>query len=322
MEVRIFMAKLTIDALKTAAAAYVDATKQLSTKYTPTVDDFTKTVCKIGLMKTLYLPHVNKLSELKGEDLPFGQTIEEFMVNDFLPSNFVYEDGAAKKNATRITFADAVYSYPLAEQLFEVGVPRSQFQRVALGERSFSDLVSSTLLTLDSSTQAYEYAACRQLLGNMATAAAKIAKCTSTIAQPTDSATGEAFVKLVKGCIETASDINDCNLAGQAAAAAPALTLYIKQGIMPSIEVDTMAGAFHDEKLALPANTKVIYDFGNADASIYAILVDPRGVKLHDDKNFVDTDHDGRMAQDNFYRHLQQTGFISKYAYVHVFKSK
>lgn len=315
------MAKLTIDTLKTAAAAYVDATKQLSTTFTPTVDDFTKTVCKIGLMKTLYLPQVNKLAELKDEDLPFGETIEEFMVNDFLPSTFTYEDGAVKKNAPRVTFADAVYSYPLAEQIFEVGIPRSQFQRVALGERSFSDLVSSALMTLDSSTQAYEYAAGRQLLGNMAKEAAKIAKCKTEIAVPVDSVTGEAFIKEVKKCIEVASDMNDGNLAGQTAAAAPSLTLYVKQGVVPSIEVDTMAGAFHEDKVALPANTKTVIDFGNADSSIYAILVDSRGVKIHDDKNYVDTDHDGRMSQDNFYRHLKQTAFLSKYCYVHVFKA-
>ena len=155
----------------------------------------------------------------------------------------------------------------------------------------------------------------------MSKEAAKIAKCKSEIAIPVDSATGEAFIKEVKKCIETASDMNDGNLAGKTAAAAPSLTLYVKQGVIPSIEVDTMAGAFHEDKVALPANTKTVIDFGNADASIYAILVDSRGVKIHDDKNYVDTDHDGRMSQDNFYRHLKQTAFLSKYCYVHVFKT-
>ena len=82
---------LTIQTLKNAAAAYVDATKQLQSKFVPTVDDFTKTVCKIGEMTTLYLPHVDKLPELSGDNLPFGETIEEFMVNDFLPSDFLTE---------------------------------------------------------------------------------------------------------------------------------------------------------------------------------------------------------------------------------------
>lgn len=312
---------LTIETLKAAAGAYVDATKQLQTKFVPTVDDFTKTVCKIGEMKTLYLPHVDKLPELSGDNLPFGETIEEFMVNDFLPSDFVYADGAARKNATRATFAEAVYSYPMKEQLWELGVPRNQFRRVSLGERSFGDLIASTLSTLDSSANAWNYAAKRQLLGNAAVEAAKIPSCTSVLAKPADTATGEAFIKAVKECVEVASDMNDGNLAQHTAAAAPSLTLYIKQGVMPSIEVDTMAGAFNEAKLAIPATVKTVLDFGTTDENVYAILVDNRAIKLHDDILTVTSDYEGRMDQDNFYRHQKQTGFISKYGYIHVFKA-
>ena len=313
---------LTIETLKTAAAAYVDATKQLQSNFVPTVDDFTKTVCKIGDMTTLYLPHVDKLPELSGDNLPFGETIEEFMVNDFLPSDFTYQDGAPKKNAKRATFAESVYSYPMKEQLWELGVPRNQFRRVSLGERSFGDLIASTLSTLDSSANAWNYAAKRQLLGNAALEAAKIAGCKTEMAKPTDTATGEAFIKAVKECVEVASDMNDGNLAQHTAAAAPSLTLYIMQGVMPSIEVDTMAGAFNEAKLAIPATVKTVLDFGTAsDSGIYAILVDSRAIKLHDDILTVTSDYDGRMDQDEFYRHQKQTGFISKYGYIHVFKN-
>lgn len=313
---------LTIETLKNAAAAYVDATKQLQSNFVPTVDDFTKTVCKIGEMKTLYLPHVDKLPELSGDNLPFGETIEEFMVNDFLPSDFVYTDGAPKKNATRATFAEAVYSYPMKEQLWELGVPRNQFRRVSLGERSFGDLIASTLSTLDSSANAWNYAAKRQLLGNAALEAAKIPALVDTITKPDNTQDGETFIKKVKQCVEVASDMNAGNLAQHTAAAAPSLTLYIMQGVMPSLEVDTMAGAFNEAKLAIPATVKTVLDFGTAsDSGIYAILVDSRAIKLHDDILTVTSDYEGRMDQDNFYRHQKQTGFISKYGYIHVFKN-
>ena len=313
---------LTIETLKNAAAAYVDATKQLQSNFVPTVDDFTKTVCKIGDMTTLYLPHVDKLPELSGDNLPFGETIEEFMVNDFLPSDFVYTDGAPKKNATRATFAEAVDSYPMIEQLWELGVPRNQFRRVSLGERSFGDLIASTLSTLDSSANAWNYAAKRQLLGNAALEAAKIPALVDTITKPDNTQDGEIFIKKVKQCVEVASDMNNGNLAQHTAAAAPSLTLYIMQGVMPSLEVDTMAGAFNEAKLAIPATVKTVLDFGTAsDSGIYAILVDSRAIKLHDDILTVTSDYEGRMDQDNFYRHQKQTGFISKYGYIHVFKN-
>ena len=316
------MADFTIAALETAAKNYVDATKQLQGTFTPTVDDFTKTVCKIGEMKTLYLPHIDKLPEMNGDNLPFGETIEEFMVNDFLPETFTYVDGAPKKNAKRATFAEAVYSYALPEQLWELGVPRTQFQRVSLGQRSFTDLVSSTLMTLDSSANAWNYAAKRRLLGNAAKAAVA-AGLVSTKAKPDNTADGEQFIKEVKKCVEIASDMNDSNLAKHTAAAAPSLTLYIKQGVIPSLEVDTMAGAFNKAELAIPAKVKTVLDFGEIsgeDAGVYAILVDDRAIKLHDDILMVTSDYDGRMNQDNFFRHQKQTGFISKYGYIHVFK--
>lgn len=315
------MATLTKEQLQTLAGQYVAATKQLQAKFTPTVDDFTKAVCKIGDMVTVYLPIVDKLPELNGNNLPFGEIIEEYMVNDFLPEKYAYVDQAGKKNARRATFSEAVYSYPLDMQRFELGVSRTQFQRVSIGERSFSDMVASTLSTLDSSYNAWNYASKRQLLGNAAAEAAKKPALVSTLAKPTDTATGEAFIKKVKELVEIAKDMNDHNLAGHVCGAAPALKLYVKQGVMPSLEVDTMAGAFNEAKLAVPAEIKTVLDFGAADGNIYAILVDERAIKLHDDINKVTTDYTAGDDQDNFYRLLKQTGFISKFAFIHVFKA-
>lgn len=315
------MATLTKEQLQTLAGQYVVATKQLQSTFTPTVDDFTKTVCKIGKMTTVYLPQVDKLEELSGDKLPFGETIEEYMVNDFLPSKYEYVDGAGRKNARRATFAEAVYSYPLDQQKFELGVSRTQFQRVSLGQQSFSDMVACTISTLDSSYNAWNYAAKRQLIGNMATEAAKNPSLVSALAKPTDTATGEAFIKKVKELVEIAKDMNDHNLAGHACGAAPSLKLYVKQGVMPSILVDTMAGAFSQEALAIPAEIKTVLDFGTADESIYAILVDERALKLHDDINIVTTDYTAEYDQDNYYRLLKQTAYISKFAFVSVFKA-
>ena len=315
------MATLTKEQLQTLAGQYVVATKQLQSTFTPTVDDFTKTVCKIGDMVTVYLPIVDKLPELNGNNLPFGEIIEEYMVNDFLPEKYTYVDQAGKKNARRATFSEAVYSYPLEMQKFELGVVRTQFQRVSIGQQSFSDMVACTLSTLDSSYNAWNYASKRQLLGNAATEAAKQPALVSTLAKPIDTATGEAFIKKVKELVEIAKDMNDHNLATHVCGAAPSLKLYVKQGVMPSLEVDTMAGAFNEAKLAVPAEIKTVLDFGTADANIYAILVDERAIKLHDDINKVTTDYTAGDDQDNFYRLLKQTGFISKFAFIHVFKA-
>ena len=334
------MSTLTPAALKTAVKAYAEASKQANPTYTPTTDEFTKLVTKIGEMKTLYLPQVDKLPELAGSNLPYGETIEEFMVNDFLPSDFDYEKisqaydkdenpkgeadangRVAKKNALRITFDKAVYSYPLKEQVFEQGIPQTQFQRISLGANEFASVLSSAVATMDSSTNAWNYATKRQLLGNAALKAID-AKLTATVTDPASwtATNGEDFIKQVLCDIEDASDMNSNNLAGHCAAAAPSLKLYVSKKVVPTLKVKTMAGAFHKEELAIPAEIKTVLDFGDTGTNeIVAILVDDRAIKLHDDINYTAADFDGRMGQENVWRHLKQTGYISKYGYIKVY---
>lgn len=316
---------LTKETLETAVKAYVNAAKQLAADPGLTTDDFTNCITKIGEMNTLYMPLVDKLPELNGNELPYGETIEEFMINDFLPEKFAYADGATKKNGKRPTFAAASYSLPLDEQVFALAIPRTQFQKVSLGAESFGNLLMSSLSTMDSAVNAWNYAAKRQLIGNAATKAAAVKVGTayplvSTMAVPTDSATGEAFIKKVKELAEIASDMNAHNIAGQTCAGAPSLRLYVKQGVIPSLEVDTMAGAFHTDQLAIPATIKTVLDFGSGNDNVYAVLVDERALKLCDDINYVDEDRDGYQGVQNYFRHLKQTAYISKYGFIHVFK--
>ena len=315
------MSTLTPAALKEAVKTYADAAKQANPTYTPTTDEFTKLVTKIGEMKTLYLPQVDKLPELAGSNLPYGETIEEFMVNDFLPSTFEYEDGAVKKNAARVTFDEAVYSYPLAEQVFEQGIPQTQVQRISLGSSEFASVLSSAVATMDSSTNAWNYATKRQLLGNAAVKAIN-AGLKESVGDPTawTAESGEDFIQKVLCDIEDASDMNSYNLAGHTAAAAPSLKLYVSKKVVPTLKVKTLAGAFHKEDLTIPAEMKTVLDFGDTgENEIVAILVDDRAIKLHDDINYTAADFDGRQGQENVWRHLKQTGFISKYGYIKVY---
>ena len=127
----------------------------------------------------------------------------------------------------------------------------------------------------------------------------------------------------VKSLIEIAQDENDNNLAGLYAVEAPSLVLYTAQGIMPTLDVKTLSGAFHTDKLSYDAKAKVIKDFGDTgNNKILAVLVDPRGVKLHKDHDFTMSDVDSDQGGVNVVRHIQDTGFLSKYGFVHVWVLK
>ena len=92
-----------------------------------------------------------------------------------------------------------------------------------------------------------------------------------TLAQPIDDTTGEAFIESVKKAAEIASDISEGHsFNGNSLSGNGGLTLLLKQGIQPVLDVKTLAGAFHRDELAIPAEIRVIPDFGNADGDYYA----------------------------------------------------
>lgn len=145
----------------------------------------------------------------------------------------------------------------------------------------------------------------------------------SVLAKPVDEATGEAFIKSVKAVAEEAGFPSEGNsLNGNTLGVSQSgLRLYILKGIMPSIEVDTMAGAFHTDKITFPVDVKVIDDFGNADANIYALLVDTRGVKYHTAYRAVRSQENAEGDFMNYFLHVKPTLAFSRNTFVHVWKA-
>ena len=140
------------------------------------------------------------------------------------------------------------------------------------------------------------------------------------LAIPEDSTTGEAFIKALKVDIEKAQDISEGNsLNGNTIGAEEGLVLYVKQGVMPSLEVDTMAGAFHLDKLNPNVETKVIKDFGSTTTKAYAILMDRRGAKLHIDYEAVRENFNGFGDFVSLFSHIESTAFLSRNCFVKIF---
>lgn len=145
------------------------------------------------------------------------------------------------------------------------------------------------------------------------------------VAIPEDATTGEAFIKALKHAVEVAQDVSEgYSLNGNTIGAEQGLSLYVKQNVMPSIEVDTMAGAFHLDKLAVNSNgdtlkAKVIRDFGATTSKAYAILMDSRMVRLHVDYEAVRENFNGAGDFLNLFSHMELTGFISRNAFFTIF---
>ena len=138
---------------------------------------------------------------------------------------------------------------------------------------------------------------------------------------PEDTSTGEVFIKALKEAVQVAQDVSEgWSLNGNTIGAEQGLSLYIKQGqTMPSLEVDTMAGAFHLEKLSTGVEAKIIKDFGATTSKAYAILMDSRAVRLHVDYEAVRENFNGAGDFLNLFSHMELTGFISRNAFFTIF---
>lgn len=321
------MAKMDLATLKTTIQGWLDETKQASATFTATTDNIYDLVDKIGDVVTISQNFQDKLPELDGADLPYGTTIEEYMLSLILPEANTFDQDTDSDNTIpyRKPVAEApAYSYSFGKKRIPVSVPYNNVERAALNSTDAANFVTMITERLTNSESLYKYGLKKQLIGNMINKAVD-ASLTETIAIPTDTETSEAFIKAVKESVEEAAFANEGNaldtdaLIGQA----EELTLFVKKGVMPTVEVDALAGAFNKADLAIPARIKVLDDFGVIDNdNVYAVLVDTRGIKLRPHYIATRTDESGYNDFVTFTKHSEYTGFISKFTYVKVFKSE
>lgn len=151
-----------------------------------------------------------------------------------------------------------------------------------------------------------------------------------TLSLPVDSATGEAFIKAIKEDVEKASrPSNENTLNGVIAQPEPGnLVLVLKEGIMPSLEVDTYAGAFHRDDLNTGVRQLVVKDFGSVQSpngndadDVIAMLVDERGLRLHLDQLQSDEQVNAEGHFATVYTYTSYTPYISPNTFVKVYRA-
>ena len=324
------MAKMTISDLKSFAAGYVDASKQAGA-WVGSTNNLYGLVDKIGKIVSLKGDFSDKLPELEGDELPFGKTIEETMIDLVLPTTYGTNGVATEANATTEGAKDvapaypsietAAYSYTLGRIKTKITRPYDYIEAGCQDATQVGELTGDIMWALESSMSLTRYNLKKYLLGNAITKAVT-AGLVEKIAVPVDTATSEAFIKKVKEDVEDASFAGENKSLSKALiGACPRLVLYVKKGVMPIVEVDALAGAFHAENLAIPAEIKVVDDFGGADAKVWGFLVDPRGIKLHNSYKAIRSKENADGDFVNFVEHEENTGFISKHVFMKVYKA-
>ena len=325
------MAKLTSAQLKTAMQTYVAAAKQAGA-WNASTDNFVGLLDKIG--KTIQLSGLynDQLPELDGEELPLGKTIEELMIDMTLATAYtdITTEGAKDVVPALPSVEEVCYSYSLGRQKIKTTVPYDNVERAFNNANDASNALTDITMKLQNSYDITKYYEKKQLLGNA------ISKCLAqkatnpdvykAIAKPVDTATSEAFITQVKADVEDASFAHEGGLAKAFIGASPELILFVKKSIRPVIQVAALSGAFQKDELAIPAKIKVCEDFGNIvggtdGKEVFAILADPRGIKLHNSYNATRESQNADGDFINYVRHFEDTGFISKYVYMKVYET-
>ena len=324
------MSKMTIADLQSAMKTYVAAAKQAGA-WTKSNDNLIKAIDKIGKTVQINGVYADKLVELEGDELPLGKTIEEYFIDLTMPETYsdITTEGAKDDVPALPAVEDVCYNYTLGRQKVKTTVPFDNLERAFNTSEGAAAAITDISAKLQNSVDMTKYQMKKQLLGNVATKAiavkATVPDVYKSIAVPVDTETSEAFITAIKQAAEDASFAHQGGLGNRLIGAAPELKLYVKKGVMPIVEVEALAGAFNSDKLALPASVTVVDDFGTitggtSGKQVYAILIDPRGVKLHEGYNAsrYKENADGDFV--NYVRHFEETGFISKSTFVRVFE--
>ena len=324
------MSKMTIADLQSAMKTYVAAAKQAGA-WTKSNDNLIKAIDKIGKTIQINGIYADKLAELEGDNLPLGKTIEEYFIDLTMPETYsdITTEGAKDDVPALPAVEDVCYNYTLGRQKVKTTVPFDNLERAFNTSEGAAAAITDISAKLQNSVDMTKYQMKKQLLGNVASKAlavkASVPDVYKLMPVPVDTETSEAFITAIKQAAEDASFAHQGGLGNRLIGAAPELKLYVKKGVMPIVEVEALAGAFNSDKLALPASVTVVDDFGTitggtSGKQVYAILIDPRGVKLHEGYNAsrYKENADGDFV--NYVRHFEETGFISKSTFVRVFE--
>ena len=331
------MAAPTIANIKTIVNSVLDASLiGADAPFVPDTDDITGLVIKIGKQFMLSSNFETDLPELEGDRLPFGSTIEEYYVKlaaiaAFKPSaGTLHEDVDVNNVPTDIwesdigkphrpDFATVVYSYELAKYQAAQTVDYNKVEHAMIGQNEFSQLIADITKTLYDTLAIYKYMIKKQLLGRAidligAEGGGNLLR--AKIVAPTDTASGEAFVKAVKSYVNKFTKIHDeYNLLGVPVKSNLAdLHLYILEGYEEVIDVGVLAGAFNVGKVSIPVKVTTVEDFGTlaVNTTAYALLVDTRGVKVHTLHETASQEDVGRSEYITYFLNYQPVCHISK----------
>lgn len=258
--------------------------------------------------------YTDKLPELDGDEKEFGAYVEEYGMGLLLPKTATSLVDGESYGIPYIAPAmqGTYHSWKLPEYIVAGSTSYQKYKSSMKDATAYSNYVANVIKQMVDSYNQTRFEEKKKLLGW----AADNVAVSKTVAKPTNTETGEAFIKAVKDAVEEASFARDITIGAKSftLGGAENFTLYITKGVKSVLDVNTLAGAFNGDALALPCQIKVVDDLGSSNA--WAMLVDNRAIKLFPNRNTVAEDINGYHDFVTMSRHVIDTPFVSKFATV------
>lgn len=305
-----------IENIKTFVTSVLTEAKiaQDASAFQAVVNDTTGLVEKCMDQICLEQLYTDKLPELDGDEKEFGAFVEEFGMSLLLPKAATSLVDGQSYGIPYIAPAmqGTYHSWKLPEYIVAGSTSYQKYKSSMKDATAYSNYVANVIKQMVDSYNQTRYEEKKQLLGW----AAENVAVSKTVAKPTNTETGEAFIKAVKDAVEEASFARDITIGDRSftLGGAENFTLYITTGVKSVLDVNTFAGAFNGDALALPCKIKVVDDLGSSNA--WAMLVDNRAIKLFPNRNTVAEDINGYHDFVTMSRHVIDTPFVSKFATV------
>lgn len=305
-----------IENIKTFVTSVLTEAKiaQDASAFQAVVNDTTGLVEKCMDQICLEQLYTDKLPELDGDEKEFGAYVEEYGMGLLLPKTATSLVDGQSYGIPYIAPAmqGTYHSWKLPEYIVAGSTSYQKYKSSMKDATAYSNYVANVIKQMVDSYNQTRYEEKKQLLGW----AAENVAVSKTVAKPTNTETGEAFIKAVKDAVEEASFARDITIGAKSftLGGAENFTLYITKGVKSVLDVNTLAGAFNGDALALPCQIKVVDDLGSSTA--WAMLVDNRAIKLFPNRNTVAEDINGYHDFVTMSRHVIDTPFVSKFATV------
>ena len=305
-----------IENIKTFVTSVLTEAKiaQDASAFQAVVNDTTGLVEKCMDQICLEQLYTDKLPELDGDEKEFGAYVEEYGMGLLLPKAATSLVDGESYGIPYIAPAmqGTYHSWKLPEYIVAGSTSYQKYKSSMKDATAYSNYVANVIKQMIDSYNQTRFEEKKQLLGW----AAEHVAVSKTVAKPTNTETGEAFIKAVKDAVEEASFARDVTIGDRSftLGGAENFTLYITKGVKSVLDVNTLAGAFNGDALALPCKIKVVDDLGSSNA--WAMLVDNRAIKLFPNRNTVAEDINGYHDFVTMSRHVIDTPFVSKFATV------